>query len=92
MNDVYQYGPLPITPGSEADIALTIVAQAVYAGMGLVETFEAFKLLDSGDPAHMLALGTRVYFAESGVTDPLTLVAELYGQWFGRPMVRHGQR
>jgi hypothetical protein len=92
MNDVYQYGPLPITPGSEVDVALMAVAQAFYSGAGTDESFEASKLIDPSNSAHMLALGTRFYFLKSGVSDPLMLVSEQYGQWFGRPMVRHGQR
>lgn len=85
----YSYGPLPITPGSELDVALNVIANNQINCRNTDEGIEAFKLIFPSNPAHLLALGARIYFLRTGVSDPLQLVAEQYGQWFGRPMRRY---
>lgn len=86
-----QGGPLPITPGSDLDRALDAIADASIRGIRSTDNFESFKLVFPSNPAHLLALGARIYFMNTGVTDPLQLVAEQYGQWFGQPMARHSR-
>lgn len=87
-NDIYRYGELPIKPGSEIDKALNVIANDSVNCRRSDEGFEAYKLLDPSSVAQMLALGVRIYFLRSGVTRPIELVNEQYGQWFGKPMSR----
>lgn len=78
---------LPIEPGSELDRALTQIAWSQINGTGLSEEiFNEFLLLNPSSSAEMLALGVRIYFLRTGVDDPTQLVAEQYGQWYGKPM------
>lgn len=81
---------LPIEPGSDLDQALSVLADIgigdCWTEEGWLQHHEdAVRLVDPRDPVHMLALGTRLLHRKAGVTDPLTLVAPLYDQWYGKP-------
>lgn len=75
-------GVLPIEPGSPLDAALDLVVGNIM-GHGLFD-MEAFQLVSLANPAHMLALGTRVWCYKGGVGEPRALVSTLYRQWYGQ--------
>lgn len=73
---------LPIPPDSEVDIALTAMIRHEM-GEGPQPSMETLEAIDWENPAHMLALGTRLVLRRAGVRDPLTLTQQLFYQYYG---------
>lgn len=74
----------PIEPGSEVDQALDLMVMQS-RGEAPDGLFASFQKIDPWNPAHMIALGTRIHMRAMGVTDTRNVVAALHGQWYGQP-------
>lgn len=74
----------PIEPGSDLDKAIDLMVQQAQGAVpgGLIDSF---RLIDPWNPAHMLALGTRIHMGVLGVDDLNNVVAGLHAQWYGQP-------
>lgn len=75
-------GVLPITPGSDIDLALISIVANIVDKMPF--KMDAFRLVDLHRPDHMLALGTRVWCYKGGQRNPSALVSSLFLQWYGQ--------
>lgn len=75
---------LPIAPGSVFDTQINDLVKRWAEGEGTDEHGpHLVQVLEVENPAHILAFGTRLWLARAGVTDPMTLTASLYAQWYG---------
>lgn len=83
-------GVLPIEPGSPLDLALNSVVRNMIDRTTF--NLDAFQLVSLSSPAHMLALGTRIWCYKGGVREPSNLVSALHRQWYGQAADgdRHG--
>lgn len=77
----------PIKPGSPIDLALDSCAR--YIASDYPFNIEAFKLVSMSNPAHMLALGTRIWLLRAKVREPHDLVTSMNAQWYGQASGEH---
>jgi hypothetical protein len=73
---------LPIEPGSPVDLAMDTYLWHLTEDQPAWT--EPARQIELENPAHMLALGTRLFATQRGIFGPKALVAPLYRQWYGQ--------